>query len=89
MNQLAVRRAVYTGAFDPITLGHLNVIERGCRLVDELIVGVGINTGKKQLFSPEERAELVALATGGRPKGLDERDERICRDKEGWVLGVE
>ena len=36
------RRAVYTGSFDPITLGHLNVIERSSRLVDELIVGIGI-----------------------------------------------
>ncbi|QDT00204.1 pantetheine-phosphate adenylyltransferase [Adhaeretor mobilis] len=53
------RRAVYTGSFDPITLGHLNVIERSSRLVDELIVGVGHNLDKQSLFTPEERVSLV------------------------------
>jgi pantetheine-phosphate adenylyltransferase len=57
------RIAVYTGSFDPITLGHLNVILRSSRLVDRLIVGVGVNTEKTALFSPEERVELVASAT--------------------------
>jgi pantetheine-phosphate adenylyltransferase len=57
------RVAVYTGSFDPITLGHLNVIERAARLVDTLIVGIGINTEKAALFSPVEREELVAAAT--------------------------
>lgn len=57
------RVAVYTGSFDPITLGHLNVIERAARLVDRLIVGIGINTEKAALFSPEERADLVTKAT--------------------------
>jgi pantetheine-phosphate adenylyltransferase len=57
------RRAVYTGSFDPISLGHLNVIERSSRLVDELIVGVGENIEKQALFSGEERAELIRQAT--------------------------
>jgi pantetheine-phosphate adenylyltransferase len=57
------RVAVYTGSFDPITLGHLNVIERAARLVDKLIVGIGVNTEKAALFSPVEREELVAAAT--------------------------
>lgn len=57
------RVAVYTGSFDPITLGHLNVIERAARLVDRLIVGIGVNTEKAALFSPVEREELVAAAT--------------------------
>ena len=57
------RRAVYTGSFDPISLGHVNVIERSSRLVDELIVGVGQNVEKQALFSAEERAELVKKAT--------------------------
>jgi pantetheine-phosphate adenylyltransferase len=57
------RTAVYTGSFDPITLGHLNVIERASRLVDTLIVGVGINIEKTALFTSEERAELVKLTT--------------------------
>jgi len=53
------RIAVYTGSFDPITLGHLNVIERSSRLVDKLIVGIGINIEKQSLFDPGERVELV------------------------------
>lgn len=53
------RIAVYTGSFDPITLGHLNVIERASRLVDKLIVGIGVNIEKQSLFSPDERVDLV------------------------------
>jgi pantetheine-phosphate adenylyltransferase len=56
-------RAVYTGSFDPITLGHLNVIERSSRLVDELVVGVGLNIEKESLFSAEERVSLIRRAT--------------------------
>ncbi|MBX3423843.1 MAG: pantetheine-phosphate adenylyltransferase [Pirellulaceae bacterium] len=50
---------VYTGSFDPITLGHLSVIQRASRLFDRLIIGIGINTEKQPLFSPEERASLM------------------------------
>ena len=45
--------AVYPGSFDPITLGHLNVMERASRLFDRLVVGVGINIEKQPLFTPE------------------------------------
>lgn len=55
--------AVYPGSFDPITLGHLNVLERAARLFDRLIVGIGINTEKRSLFDYEERAELVRRTT--------------------------
>jgi len=51
--------AVYTGTFDPITLGHLNVIRRSARLFDRLIVGVGINARKLPLFTADERVQLV------------------------------
>jgi len=57
------RVAVYTGSFDPVTLGHLNVIQRAARLVDTLIVGVGINADKAPLFSPEQRIDLLQHAT--------------------------
>lgn len=57
------RIAVYTGSFDPITLGHLNVIRRAARLVDTLIVGIGINADKRSLFTTAERQELVSHAT--------------------------
>ncbi len=58
------RTAVYTGSFDPITLGHLHIIQRAAPLFDELIIGVGINADKKSLFDPEERVALVHSVTG-------------------------
>lgn len=61
------RIAVYTGSFDPITLGHLSVIQRSSRLVDKLFVGIGINLEKTPLFSPEERVELVKQAVQSLP----------------------
>jgi pantetheine-phosphate adenylyltransferase len=61
------RRAVFTGSFDPITLGHLNVIERSSRLVDTLVVGVGVNIEKPPLFSPEERVDLIHRTTAHLP----------------------
>lgn len=61
------RIAVYTGSFDPITLGHINVIQRSSRLVDTLVVGIGVNAEKKALFTPDERVELVAKATARFP----------------------
>jgi pantetheine-phosphate adenylyltransferase len=49
----------YPGSFDPLTNGHLDVIERACKLVDTLIVGVGVNLSKKPLFSHEDRLALL------------------------------
>ncbi|MBI2824333.1 MAG: pantetheine-phosphate adenylyltransferase [Planctomycetia bacterium] len=63
MSQTDSRVAVYTGSFDPVTLGHLNVIERASRLVDRLIVGIGVHAGKDPLFTPDERVELVRRTT--------------------------
>ena len=54
--------AVYTGSFDPITLGHLDVIERASRIFDHIVVGVGINPDKQPLFDQEERVKLVEAA---------------------------
>jgi pantetheine-phosphate adenylyltransferase len=51
--------AVYTGVFDPVHLGHLDVIRRGCTIFDRLIVGVGINPDKEPFFSTEERVALL------------------------------
>jgi len=59
MNQTNSRVAVYTGSFDPVTLGHLNVIQRASRLVDRLIVGIGINVEKDAMFTVEERIQLL------------------------------
>src|SRR5262249_17569090 len=51
--------AVYTGVFDPIHLGHLDIIQRGSRIFERLVVGVGINPEKAPFFTVEERVELV------------------------------
>src|SRR5262245_8870533 len=56
---LSPRMAVYTGTFDPVHLGHRDVIERGSNLFEKLIVGVGVNPDKQTLFTPEERVELI------------------------------
>jgi pantetheine-phosphate adenylyltransferase len=63
MSQMSPRVAVYPGSFDPITLGHLNVMERASQLFDRLIVAVGANIEKNPLFTPEERTALIAGAT--------------------------
>jgi pantetheine-phosphate adenylyltransferase len=54
-----VRIGLYPGTFDPVTNGHLDVIARAARLLDKLIVGVAINTGKGPMFSLQEREEMV------------------------------
>ena len=61
------RVAVYTGSFDPITLGHLNIIERAAPLFDRLVIGIGINAEKRSLFDPAERVDLVQRVTGELP----------------------
>ncbi len=53
-------RAIFPGSFDPITNGHLDVVRRGMRLFDELIIAVGRSPIKNQLFTPEERVEMIA-----------------------------
>ncbi len=58
------RTAVYTGSFDPITLGHLHIIRRASPLFDDLVIGIGINAEKQSLFEPEHRIELVRSVTG-------------------------
>ena len=54
---------IYPGSFDPVTFGHLDIIERSSRLFDKLIVGVLINRAKKPLFSAEERVRMIQSLT--------------------------
>ena len=58
-----MRLAIYAGTFDPITRGHLSVVERAARLFDRLIVVVAINPSKAPLFSPEEREDMIREVT--------------------------
>lgn len=57
-------KAIYAGSFDPLTFGHLNVIERGSRIVNTLVVAVAHNTAKQGVFTPTERIEMIKEATG-------------------------
>lgn len=66
-SRLSPRVAVYTGTFDPVHLGHVDIILRGSRLFDRLIVGVGINPDKQTLFSIYERAKLLQAVTAEFP----------------------
>ena len=54
-----MRRAIYPGSFDPVTNGHLDIIQRGCKLFDEIIVAILINPEKTPFFSVEERKEIL------------------------------
>lgn len=60
--------AVYPGSFDPITYGHLDIIERGLEIFDEIIIAVARNSGKKGLFSTEERIRHIREVLGDNPR---------------------
>lgn len=61
------RTAVYPGSFDPITYGHLDIIERGLEVFDEIVIAVARNSEKKSLFSTEERIRHIEEAIGDNP----------------------
>ena len=61
MQTAEVRKAIYPGSFDPVTFGHLDVIERAAHLFDEVIVAVAVNSAKSPLFDAEERVRLLQL----------------------------
>lgn len=62
-SKLSSRLAVYTGVFDPVHFGHLDVIQRASRIYERLVVGVGINPEKKTFFTLDERVELIRGVT--------------------------
>ncbi len=58
------RIALYAGSFDPVTNGHLDVVRQACRLVDRLVIAIGVHPGKAPLFPADERADLLRLTCG-------------------------
>ena len=67
-----MRRAIYPGSFDPVTNGHLDIIERGCKLFDEIIIAILVNPEKTPFFTIEERQEMLAAV-------LEEIERGSCR----------
>jgi pantetheine-phosphate adenylyltransferase len=63
-----MKRAIFPGSFDPITLGHYDIIERGIQLFDEIIIAIGVNAEKKYMFSLEERVKFIEDAFKNEPK---------------------
>jgi pantetheine-phosphate adenylyltransferase len=63
-----MKKAIFPGSFDPITLGHYDIIERGITLFDQLIIAIGINADKKYMFSLEERKQFIEDSFGNNPK---------------------
>ena len=57
-----MRRAVCPGSFDPVTNGHLDIVQRAAALFDEVVVAVGVNKSKNRLFTPQERMEMLEQA---------------------------
>ncbi len=63
-----MKRAIFPGSFDPITLGHCDIIKRGVTLFDELIIAIGINSDKKYMFSLEKRKQFIEETFKNEPK---------------------
>ena len=63
-----MKKALFPGSFDPLTLGHFDIINRGVTLFDEIIVAIGINADKKYMFSLEQRTQFIAAAFKDNPK---------------------
>lgn len=58
------RTALFTGTFDPVTLGHVDVVRRACRLVDRLVIAIGVHSAKTPVFTAEERADMLRAVCG-------------------------
>lgn len=63
-----MKKAVFPGSFDPITIGHYDIIERGLTLFDEIILGIGVNADKKYMFTLEERKRFLEETFKDEPK---------------------
>jgi pantetheine-phosphate adenylyltransferase len=78
-----MRRAIYPGSFDPVTNGHLDIIERGCKLFDEIIIAILVNPEKTPFFTVDERSEMLEEVL----KSIDSRSCRLRVDNfEGLLV---
>jgi len=72
-----MRTGLYPGTFDPVTLGHLDVVARARRLVDDLVIGVATNEGKGPLFSTDERVEMMRAEVAALPNRPGDATVRV------------
>lgn len=77
---MAEKMAVYAGSFDPLTYGHMNIIERALKIFDKVIVAVAINYQKQALFSPQEREEMIKEVYKDEPRVEVESFEGLLVD---------
>lgn len=63
-----MKRAIFPGTFDPFTIGHFSIVQRGLKIFDEIIIGIGHNNSKKTLFSVEKRKEFILAAFKNEPR---------------------
>ncbi|MDR1738547.1 MAG: pantetheine-phosphate adenylyltransferase [Candidatus Symbiothrix sp.] len=66
--QHQIKTAVFPGTFDPFTIGHLSLVRRGLKIVDEIIIAIGVNVHKKSFFPIEERIETIARLFADHPQ---------------------
>ena len=62
------RKALFPGTFDPFTNGHLDIVQRGLKIFDEIVVAIGVNSGKNHLFDLEQRTHFLKLLFGDEPR---------------------
>ena len=65
-----MKRALFPGSFDPFTIGHLDIVERGVKIFDEIVVGIGINSEKKYMFSLEQRLSFIEACFEHEPRAV-------------------
>ena len=73
-------RAIYPGSFDPVTVGHLNIIERAAPIFEKLIVCVMVNSDKHPMFTPQERVDMIKEVTAHLPNVEVHYSDRLLAD---------
>ncbi|MBQ4468103.1 MAG: pantetheine-phosphate adenylyltransferase [Firmicutes bacterium] len=73
-------KALYAGSFDPMTLGHLDIIRRAAKIFDELVIGVTVNLEKKTMFTFEERMDMIKEVTKDMPNVTVDKCEGLLAD---------